>query len=74
MDDLKQGYRDVETETKKTWRNADGESVSDRIGNAGDEIRRDLGNAGDEADKRSRDMQRDDEMHGDVDTDTGPTV
>ncbi len=58
MDDLKQGYRDVETGGKKAVRDADGESVSDKIGNLGDDVRRDLGNAGDEADKEVRDADR----------------
>ncbi len=68
MDDLKEGYRDVETGAKKAARNADGESLSDRIGNAGDDIRRDLGNAGDEADKQAR------ESDAEADRDADRTV
>ena len=49
MDNLKQPYRDVEQETKKTLRDIDGDDLGDDIGNAGDEVRKDLGNAGDTA-------------------------
>ena len=59
MDDLKQDYRNVTTDAKKAARDADGESVDDKVGNIGDDIRRDLGNAGDQAHKELRDADRD---------------
>jgi hypothetical protein len=50
MDDVKQTYREGETEAKEALRKSDGdESLADKVGNAGDEMRKDLGNAGDEA-------------------------
>ena len=50
MDDVKQTYREGETQAKETLRKSDGnESVADKVGNAGDEVRKDLGNAGDES-------------------------
>ncbi len=67
MDDLKKGYREGETESKEAWRNRDGTSVSDAIGNAGDEIRKNLGNAGDDADKASKDAQHDADTSRDPD-------
>ncbi len=64
MDDLKKGAREGQTDAKEAWRNRDGTSPSDAIGNLGDEIRKDLGNAGDDADKARKDTERD------ADTDT----
>ncbi len=69
MDDLKKGYREGETDTKEAWRNRDGTSVSDAIGNAGDEIRKHLGNAGDDADE----ARKRSESEADRDIDTGTT-
>lgn len=48
MDDIKRTLREGEETTKEAWRNADGESLPDAIGNAGDDLRKELGNAGDE--------------------------
>ncbi|HVA84796.1 MAG TPA: hypothetical protein VNF73_00615 [Candidatus Saccharimonadales bacterium] len=49
MDDLKKGYREVETKVRETGRELDGHSLDDDIGDAGDELRKDMGNAGDDA-------------------------
>lgn len=51
MDTAKQTYRNVETETKKSLRDADGHDVGDDLANLGDEVRKNLGNAGDEVRK-----------------------
>ena len=51
MDDVKKVYREGEQTVKEAWRQVDGESVADKVGNAGDEVRKQLGNAGDELDK-----------------------
>ncbi len=59
MDDLKKGYREGETDAKEAWRNRDGTSPSDAVGNLGDEIRKKLGDAGDDADQARKDAQRD---------------
>ena len=48
MDDLKKGYRDVESNAKEGWREGDGEDLADKVGNAGDEARKHLGNLGDD--------------------------
>lgn len=48
MDDIKRTLREGEETTKESWRNADGESLPDAIGNAGDDLRKELGNAGDD--------------------------
>jgi len=48
MDDAKKTYREGEQATKEAWRQADGDSLADQVGNAGDEVRKDLGNAGDD--------------------------
>lgn len=58
MDDLKKGFREGKTDAKEAWRNHDGTSPSDAVGNAGDEIRKNLGNAGDDADKANKEAQR----------------
>ena len=50
MDDMKKTYREGEQATKEAWREADGESVADHVGNVGDEIRKQAGNAGDALD------------------------
>ena len=50
MDDVKQGYREVKNTVKEEVRKIDGESPSDKVGNAGDDIRDALGNAGDAVD------------------------
>jgi hypothetical protein len=55
MDDLKKGYREGEETGKEAWRNRDGESLSDKVGNVGDDIRKNLGNAGDDAEHGDRD-------------------
>ncbi len=70
MDDLKKGYREAEEKARETWRNADGESVSDRLGNAGDEIRKDLGNLGDDARNAGDDARHD----GDTADTTDPSA
>ncbi len=49
MDDVKQGYREVENATKEAWRKRDGEDLADKAGNLGDDIRANLGNLGDDA-------------------------
>ena len=52
MDDIKQGYRDVEDKAKETWRKSDGdEDLGDKLGNLGDDIRKEAGNAGDALDR-----------------------
>lgn len=48
MDDLKRAGREGEETAKETWRNRDGEDLSDKVGNAGDDIRKGLGNLGDD--------------------------
>jgi hypothetical protein len=48
VDDIKRTMREGEETTKESWRNADGESLPDAIGNAGDDLRKELGNAGDD--------------------------
>jgi hypothetical protein len=53
MDDVKKTYREGEQKTKEAWRDADGHSLADDVGNVGDEIRKDLGNAGDDVDGNS---------------------
>jgi hypothetical protein len=47
MDDIKRTYREGEDKAKESWRKADGEDITDDLGNAGDEARKHLGNAGD---------------------------
>ena len=54
MDDMKKTYREGEQATKEAWREADGESVADHVGNVGDEIRKQAGNAGRRPRHRSR--------------------
>ena len=55
MDDLKKGYRAVETKVKEVGRELDGHSVNDDIGNAGDQARKSLGNAGDDVRRAAKD-------------------
>ena len=58
MNDLKRDVRDAKTDVKEAWRNADGESVGDKVANTTDRAKDKLANAGDElheqADKASR--------------------
>jgi len=49
MDDMKKGFREGEESAKEAWRNRDGESPADAVGNAGDDLRKNLGNLGDDA-------------------------
>ena len=49
MDDMKQGAREGKSDAKEAWRNRDGESLSDRVGNAGDDLRDKAGSLGDKA-------------------------
>lgn len=66
MDDVKQGYREVEDKAKETWRKADGdEDLGDKLGNLGDDIRREAGNAGDELDQGTRDAADPERMDSD---------
>jgi hypothetical protein len=58
MDDLKKTFREGEETSKETWRNADGEDLADKVGNAGDDIRKGLGNAGDDMNDATRDDDR----------------
>ncbi|MDQ2965547.1 MAG: hypothetical protein M3R57_06840 [Chloroflexota bacterium] len=58
MDEAKKTYRDVETQTKKVVRDADGHDLGDDVGNAGDEARRQLGNLGDNARREVDEQQR----------------
>ena len=59
MNDLKRDARDAKTDVKEAWRNADGESLGDKVANTTDRAKDELANAGDElheqADKASRD-------------------
>jgi hypothetical protein len=55
MDDLKKGYRAVETKVKEVGRELDGHSLNDDIGNAGDQTRKNLGNAGDDLRRAAKD-------------------
>ena len=48
MDQVKKAGREVETETKKQWRDLDGHDLGDDVANAGDEVKKDLGNLGDD--------------------------
>jgi gas vesicle protein len=49
MDEVKQGYREVENKTKEAWRQADGdESIADKVGNVGDDVRDGVGNLADD--------------------------
>jgi hypothetical protein len=59
MDTAKETYRDIEQDTKKVLRDADGHDVGDDVGNAGDEVRKDLGNVGDRARREITDIGRD---------------
>jgi hypothetical protein len=59
MDTAKETYRDIEQDTKKVVRDADGHDLGDDLGNAGDEVRKDLGNAGDRARREISDVDRD---------------
>jgi len=60
MDDIKQGYREVENKGKEAWRKADGEEdLGDKLGNLGDDIKQGLGNAGDTADREMDRADRD---------------
>ena len=68
MDDLKKGYREGETDAKEAWRNRDGTSPSDAIGNAGDEIRKNLGNLGDDSDNARKDAEREADTESTRDT------
>lgn len=58
MSDLKQKARDVKTDVKEAWRNADGESVGDKVATTTDRAKDAVENAGDElhedADRASR--------------------
>ena len=58
MSDLKQTARDAKTDVKEAWRNADGESLGDKVANTTDRAKDAVENAGDElheeADKASR--------------------
>ena len=60
MSDLKRDARDAKTDVKEAWRNADGESLGDKVANTTDRAKDKLGNAGDElheqADKASREV------------------
>jgi hypothetical protein len=59
MSDLKQKARDAKTDVKEAWRNADGESLGDKIATTTDRAKDAVENAGDEihedADRASRD-------------------
>ncbi|HTK43812.1 MAG TPA: hypothetical protein VL749_00470 [Patescibacteria group bacterium] len=59
MSDLKQDARNAKTDAKEAWRNADGESLGDKVANTTDRAKDAIANAGDEvheeADKLSRD-------------------
>jgi hypothetical protein len=59
MSDLKQTARDAKTDAKEAWRNADGESLGDKVANATDRAKDKIADAGDElheeADLASRD-------------------
>ncbi len=66
MDDMKKGYREAEETSKEAWRNRDGESPADALGNLGDDVRKNLGNAGDEANKEA-------DQNRDYSSDTGTT-
>jgi hypothetical protein len=59
MDDMKKGYREAEESSKEAWRNRDGESVTDAIGNAGDDMRKKLGDLGDDARDTGNDAAND---------------
>ncbi|CAN5456869.1 hypothetical protein BH20CHL6_BH20CHL6_09110 [soil metagenome] len=68
MDDLKQGYRDAEQNTRELGREADGGTdPKDHIGNIGDEAGRNLGNLGDdvsnEGDRTFPDTQPSDKQY-----------
>lgn len=58
MSDLKQKARDAKTDVKEAWRNADGESVGDKVATTTDRAKDAVENAGDElhedADRASR--------------------
>jgi len=58
MSDLKRDVRDTKMDVKEAWRNADGESLGDKVANTTDRAKDKLANAGDElheqADKASR--------------------
>jgi hypothetical protein len=58
MDDIKKGFREAQESTKETWRNRDGESPSDAVGNAGDDLRKGLGNAGDDTREGANDASK----------------
>jgi hypothetical protein len=49
MDEIKQGYRDVENKAREVVRESDGdESLADKAGNVADDVRDGLGNLGDD--------------------------
>ena len=58
MSDLKQKARDAKTDVKEAWRNADGESLGDKVATTADRAKDAVENAGDElhedADRASR--------------------
>ena len=59
LSDLKETARDAETDVKEAWRNADGESIGDKVANTTDRAKDAAANVGDElheeADRASRD-------------------
>ena len=57
MDELKQGYRNLENQTKEVLRQSDGdESIADKVGNVADDVRDGLGNLGDKASETVDDL------------------
>jgi len=58
--DLKQKARDAKTDAKEAWRNADGESLGDKVATTTDRAKDAVDNAADEihedADRASRDV------------------
>jgi len=72
MDDMKKGYREAEETSKEAWRNRDGESVTDALGNAGDDMRKNLGDLGDDA-REEADKSHTSDTDLDAPNDTGTT-
>jgi len=59
MSDLKEGARDARTDVKEAWRNADGESLGDKVATGVDRAKDKVADAGDELHESVDDASRD---------------
>jgi hypothetical protein len=63
MDEMKRDAREAVDDTKKAWRERDGEDLGDKAANLGDDVRRSAANAGDDLRHAGDDLKHDAE-HG----------